>query len=64
MKIDKITVWDGGNSGEKGSATANFMSSMIKTLPPLHEVAQMAGVDLPGYLGQVKASPAVKAENP
>jgi flotillin len=26
---------------------------MIKTLPPLHDVAQMAGVDLPRYLGDV-----------
>ncbi|MCB0486548.1 MAG: flotillin family protein, partial [Flavobacteriaceae bacterium] len=31
IKIDKITVWDSGDS-KKGSATANFMSNMIKTL--------------------------------
>lgn len=52
LKIDKITVWDSGNA-EKGSSTANFMSSMIKSLPALHEVAQMAGVELPEYLGEV-----------
>ena len=52
IKIDKITVWDGG-SGENGSSTANFMSSLIKSLPPIHEVASMAGVELPDYLGQV-----------
>lgn len=52
IKIDKITVWDSGNS-EKGSSTANFMSSFAKTLPPLHEVASMAGVDLPEYLGKM-----------
>jgi len=56
IKIDKITVWDGGHA-EKGTTTANFMSSMLKTVPPLHEVAQMAGVDLPGYLGSVKTPP-------
>ena len=52
IKIDKVTVWDGGNS-EKGSSTANFMSSMVKSIPPLHDVAQMAGVDLPEFLGSI-----------
>ena len=52
IKIDKITVWDSGNS-DKGSSTANFMSNLIKTLPPIHDVAKMAGVNLPDYLGNV-----------
>jgi len=52
LKIDKITVWDGGSS-EKGSSTANFLSSMVKSLPPLHEVAAMSGVSLPAYLGNL-----------
>ncbi|MBA3954528.1 flotillin family protein [Candidatus Dependentiae bacterium] len=52
IKIDKITVWDSG-SGDKGSSTANFMSNMAKSLPPLHEVAAMAGINLPQYLGQL-----------
>ncbi|MDE0883093.1 MAG: SPFH domain-containing protein, partial [Myxococcota bacterium] len=55
LKIDKITVWDSGSgAGGKGSSTANFMSSMIKALPPLQEVAAMAGVELPDYLGKIK----------
>jgi flotillin len=63
IKIDKITVWDSG--GEKGSSTANFMSNLVRTLPPLHEVAAMAGVDLPGYLGSVKnPSPPPKESHP
>ncbi len=53
LKIDKITVWDSGSADAKGSSTANFVSSLIKSLPPLHEVAGMAGVDLPGYLGKM-----------
>jgi flotillin len=56
IKIDKITVWDsgaGGTNGKNDSSTANFVSSLIKTLPPLHEVAEMAGVSLPSYLGSV-----------
>ncbi|MCH8275690.1 MAG: aminotransferase class III-fold pyridoxal phosphate-dependent enzyme, partial [Armatimonadetes bacterium] len=53
IKIDKVTVWDTGNS-EKGSSTANFLSSMVKSLPALHDIAEMAGVDLPAYLGRVR----------
>ena len=41
-----------GNGGEGGS-TANFVSSLIKSLPPVHDVAKMAGVDLPDYLGSM-----------
>jgi flotillin len=56
LKIDKVTVWDSG-AGEGGSSsTAGFVASLIKSLPPLHEVAAMAGVELPGYLGHLKAS--------
>ncbi len=58
LKIDKVTVWDSGSGGsENGSSTANFMSSMIKALPPLQEVASMAGVELPEYLGRIKSDP-------
>ena len=55
LRIDKITVWDsaGGGGEGKGSSTANFVSSLIKALPPLHDVAGMAGVELPGYLGHM-----------
>jgi flotillin len=53
IKIDKITVWDSA-SGDKGSATANFMSSMVQAIPPLHDVARMAGVELPDYLGHIQ----------
>lgn len=53
LKIDKITVWDSGAS-EKGSSTANFISSLVKSLPPVQDVAAMAGVELPEYLGKIK----------
>ena len=53
LKIDKITVWDSGSSDRGGSSTSNFLSSMIKVLPPLQDVAQMAGVELPEYLGRM-----------
>jgi flotillin len=59
LKIDKITVWDSGPSGNGGSATSNFVAGLLKSLPPLHEIAGMAGLELPPYLGEVKtAAPA------
>ena len=51
MKIDKVTVWDGGSNADGSSATSNFVSSLVQSLPPIHDVAKMAGVDLPDYLG-------------
>ncbi|NOY83035.1 MAG: flotillin family protein [Kiritimatiellaeota bacterium] len=53
LKIDKITVWDSGGADGKGSSTAGFLSSLIKSLPPLQDVAAMAGVELPEYLGKL-----------
>ncbi|MGB3606650.1 MAG: SPFH domain-containing protein [Psychroserpens sp.] len=57
IKIDKVTVWDSGAKGEDGkSSTANFLSGMYKSVPPLQEMFNMAGMDLPEYLkGKDKA---------
>jgi flotillin len=60
IKIDKITVWDSGNGqGENGnSSTANFVSGMMKTVPPLNDLFNMAGLNLPSYLkGADKETP-------
>nr|WP_321247538.1 SPFH domain-containing protein [uncultured Psychroserpens sp.] len=59
IKIDKVTVWDNGSSGEDGkSSTANFLSGMYKSVPPLQEMFNMAGMDLPEYLkGKDKVEP-------
>jgi flotillin len=49
IKIDKITVWDSG--AENGSsATSNFVSNMMKSVPPLNDLFNMAGLSLPTYL--------------
>lgn len=45
IKIDKVTVWDNGANGS--SSTANFISSMMKSVPPLGDLLNMAGLDLP-----------------
>ncbi len=52
LKIDKITVWDSG-SGSPESGTAGFLSGLIGALPPVHELAQQAGIELPQVLGTV-----------
>ena len=54
LQIDKITVWDSAGGGSGEGSTANFVSSLIHSLPPVHDVAKMAGVDLPDYLGSMK----------
>ena len=53
LKIDKITVWDSGGNGD-GSSTSNFIANLFKSLPPLQAISEMAGVQLPDYLGKVK----------
>ncbi|WAC11458.1 flotillin family protein [Dyadobacter pollutisoli] len=50
IKIDKITVWDSGNGSGDSSSTANFVSGMMKTVPPLNDLFNMAGLNLPDYL--------------
>jgi flotillin len=63
IKIDKITVWDSGsgNSENGNSSTANFVSGMMKTVPPLNDLFNMAGLNLPGYLkGEDEINPTEK----
>jgi flotillin len=54
LKIDKITVWDSGATAGGKSSTASFLASLVTSLPPLQEIAKMAGVELPEYLGRIK----------
>lgn len=51
IKIDKVTVWDSGaKTGDGKNSTANFISGMYKSVPPLQEMFNMAGMQLPEYL--------------
>ncbi|MBQ8276618.1 MAG: flotillin family protein [Clostridia bacterium] len=53
LKIDKITVWDNGTGSADGkTSTANFVSGLMKSVPPLNEIFDMAGMQLPEYLGK------------
>lgn len=52
IKIDKVTVWEGGNQKEgEGNSTAKFISGLYKSVPPMNDLFNMAGMDLPKYLG-------------
>lgn len=51
IKRDKVTVWDSGAKTADGKgSTANFISGMYKSVPPLQEMFNMAGMQLPEYL--------------
>ena len=50
IKIDKVTVWDGNGTKDGKTATSNFISVMMKSVPPLEELFNMAGMSLPAYL--------------
>lgn len=52
IKIDKVTVWDGGKTGDGKTSTANFISGLMGSVPPLNDLFNQAGMNLPQYLGQ------------
>ena len=50
INIDKVTVWDTGNGTDGKTATSNFISGLMKSVPPLDDLFKMAGMELPSYL--------------
>ena len=57
INIDKVTVWDNGGGaagGDGKTSTANFVSGLYKSIPPLQELFDQAGMALPEYLGKKK----------
>ncbi len=63
IKIDRVTVWDSMGGKEGTPATANFLSGLMKSVPPMQELFNMAGMELPEYLAK-PMQPEVKAEVP
>lgn len=67
LKIDKVTVWDGGGNGGGGGAggskgaTAGFLSGLIGSLPAVHDLAGQVGIDLPEAFGKLKEVEATSA---
>ena len=55
INIDKVTVWDGGAGTANGqTSTANFLSGLMKSVPPLNDLFDQAGMALPEYLAKKK----------
>ncbi len=54
IKIDKVTVWDNGSSSNGKTSTANFLSGLMSSVPPLEEVFALSGLSLPEILGKKK----------
>jgi flotillin len=48
LPIEKIVIWDGGS----GDGIARVGKQIMGVLPPIHELAKQAGLDLPDYLGR------------
>ncbi len=63
INIDHVTVWDSGADGANGKgSTANFVSGLMKSVPPLNELFDMAGLNLPEYLAKKKEVPVQEVE--
>jgi len=61
IKIDKVTVWDGQNQSDGKTSTANFISGMMQSVPPLDDLFKMAGMELPSYLKGTASKTTVEA---
>ncbi|MGI6377130.1 MAG: flotillin family protein [Anaerolineae bacterium] len=60
LPLDKVIVWDSG-SGDGG--LSNLGKRVIGALPPMHDVARLAGLELPDYLGKVREEPPAAASD-
>jgi len=60
IKFDKVVVWEG--NGANGSATANWLHNMARTLPPMMQVMKdIGGVELPDTLINLGTTPRTPA---
>lgn len=50
LPIEKVVVWDGGS---ENGGLGNLGKRLVGTLPPMHELAEMAGLELPEFLGKM-----------
>ncbi|MCL2434170.1 MAG: flotillin family protein, partial [Clostridia bacterium] len=63
VKFDHVTVWDSGSNADGKTGTANFLSGLMKSIPPMNELFDMAGMQLPEFLGKSKETPAIPPKN-
>jgi flotillin len=63
IKFDKVIVWENGGANGQG-ATAGFLQSMAKTLPPVLQIMEnIGGVKMPEYFGKM-VDPIADAKTP
>jgi len=55
LPIDKVMVWDSGN-GESGMS--NLGQRLMGAIPPMHDLARLAGLELPEFLGKMNGEQA------
>ena len=58
IKFDKVTVFDGGD----GSNLSGFVNGMFKSIPPLSDFMDQAGLSLPEYLAK-KQTPTASSDS-
>jgi flotillin len=61
IKFDKVVVWEGGQGGS-GNATAGFLQSMARTMPPMMQVIRdIGGITMPESWGSTGGPDGVPA---
>ena len=61
LPIEKVIVWDGGGEG----GMKNLGQRLMGTVPPMHDLAKMVGLELPEFLGKAVADKqSAKEEKP
>ena len=53
LPLEKVMVWDGGNGG---GGMSNLGQRLMGAIPPMHDLARLAGLDLPEFLGKMSAA--------
>lgn len=55
IKVDKLTVWEGGSKDGSGQGSvSNVVKDLLKSVPPLASVFEQVGMEIPGFLGNKK----------
>ncbi len=62
IRIDKVTVWDSGTNGEGKTSTAGFLSGLMRSVPPMGELFEQAGMELPSLLGSKTPVPEASSQ--
>jgi len=62
INIDHVTVWDSGNGTNGKTSTANFLSGLMSSIPPLSDLFEKAGLNLPEYLAKKSSENEAEAQ--